>query len=150
MGDKRYWAHASACALLLLGCGGRAVTHRPVTAATTTSDVNRMARQALLLDATRDPVADSLYAPDAVVIANARIRLGQPRYAGVGYGGRVTVAAATVTLHGEFAWATLDYRWINAEQRQAEVGRATLVLARRPNGWKIIHAHSSQLLPWDR
>jgi hypothetical protein len=135
---------------VLLACAGRAVTNRPFTAVATTSDVDRIVRQALLFDAARDAGADSLYAPDAIVIANARVRLGHPRYAGVGYGGRVTVAAATVTLHGEFAWAMLDYRWINIEQRQAEVGRATFALARRPSGWKIIHAHSSQLLPWDR
>ena len=136
--------------MLLLGCGSRAVSWRPVTAAATSSDVDRMVRQALLFDASRDVGADSLYAPDAVVVANARVRLGHPRYAGVGYGGRVTVAAASVTLSGEFAWATLDYRWFNMAQRQAEAGRATFVLAKRPSGWKIIHAHSSQLLPWDR
>jgi hypothetical protein len=85
--------------------------------------------------------ADTLYAPDAVVVANARVRLAAPRLAGVGPSGQVTVLAATVTLEGRFAWVLLDYRWINAQQRQAEAGRATFVLQRRERGWK---------LPWDR
>ena len=85
--------------------------------------------------------ADTLYAPDVVVVANARVRLAAPRLAGVGPSGQVTVLAATVTLEGRFAWVLLDYRWINAQQRQAEAGRATFVLQRRERGWK---------LPWDR
>jgi ketosteroid isomerase-like protein len=44
----------------------------------------------------------------------------------------------------------VDYRWLNVETRQAEAGRATLVLEQRPGAWRIVHAHSSQLLPWDR
>jgi ketosteroid isomerase-like protein len=83
-------------------------------------------------------------------VANARARLAAPRLAGVGNGGQVTVTAATVTLEGRFAWVMLDYRWTNAEQRLAEAGRATFVFERREPGWKIVHVHSSQVLPWDR
>ena len=83
-----------------------------------------MARQALLLDAKGDRAADTLYAPEALVVANARVRLATPRFAGIGYGGRVTVAAAQVTLEGRFAWVLVDYRWINSERNQAEAGRA--------------------------
>ena len=137
-------------AVMLVGCSGRTITARPASATTTSSAVQAIVRDALTLDAARDARADSLYAPDAIVVANARVRLGSPRFAGVGYGGRVTVATAAVTLHGTFAWAMVDYRWFNAEQRQAEAGRATFVLENRPGGWRIVHAHSSQLLPWDR
>src|SRR5207302_6470943 len=56
-----------------------------------------IARQALTLDAAGDRAADTLYAPDALVVANARVRFAAPRFAGVGYGGRITVAGATVT-----------------------------------------------------
>ena len=122
----------------------------PPTNTATTGEVERIVRQALVLDAARDPAADSLYAPEAVVVANARVRLGAPRYAGIGATGRVTIAAATVTLHGSFAWAMVDYRWINTAQRLAEAGRATVILEERLGRWRVVHANSSQLLPWDR
>jgi len=44
----------------------------------------------------------------------------------------------------------LDYRWFNLTTNQAEAGRATFVFEEKPDGWKIIHVHSSQVLPWDR
>ena len=112
--------------------------------------VQEMARQALFLDAKGDRAADTLYAPDAFVVANARVRLATPRFAGIGYGGRVTVAAAAVTLEGRFAWVLVDYRWINTARNQAEAGRATFVCEQKPKGWRIVHVHSSQVLPWDR
>ena len=117
------------------------------TAAVGTPDmVQEMARQAVLLDAKGDRAADTLYAPDALVVANARVRLGTPRFAGVGLGGRATVAAAAVTLEGRFAWVLVDYRWLNSERNQDEAGRATFVCEQKPKGWRIVHVHSSQLL----
>jgi ketosteroid isomerase-like protein len=86
----------------------------------------------------------------ALVVANGRVRLGAPRFAGIGYGGRVTVAAASVTLEGRFAWVVVDYRWLNAQRGQAEAGRATFICEQKSGGWRIVHVHSSQLLPWDR
>ena len=144
------------CVLLaaaLLGsaaCVSRTGTPRGTEAATTPEAIEPIARLAVMLDGKNDRAADTLYAPDAVVVANARVRLAAPRLAGVSTGGQVTVMAATVTLEGRFAWAMLDYRWINAQQRLAEAGRATFVFERRERGWKIVHLHSSQLLPWDR
>ncbi len=120
------------------------------TAAGTPDAIQEMARQAVLLDAKGDRAADTLYAPEALVVANARVRLGTPRFAGVGVGGRATVAAAAVTLEGRFAWVLVDYRWINSERNQAEAGRATFVCEQKPKGWRIVHVHSSQLLAWDR
>jgi len=121
------------------------------TAAVGTPDmVQEMARRALLLDAQGDRAADTLYAPEALVVANARVRLGTPRFAGVGSGGRITVAGAAVTLEGRFAWVLVDYRWVSAERNQAEAGRATFVCEQKAKGWRIVHVHSSQLLPWDR
>jgi len=122
----------------------------PRTAAGIPDRVEAMAREAVRLDAAGDPKADTLYAGEAIVVGNARVRLGFPRFAGVGYGGRVTVASVTVTLEGRFAWVLLDYRWFNLTTNQAEAGRATFVFAEKPDGWKIIHVHSSQVLPWDR
>ena len=139
-------------AAVLTACMTRSVTPRRGLVTGTPEDVQTLVRLALTLDAAADRVADSLYAPDAIVIANARARLAAPRFAGIGYGGRVTVAAATVTIAGRFAWVLVDYRWSNAQQRLAEAGRATFVCEQRNEGagWKIVHAHSSQLLPWDR
>src|SRR6266702_4064152 len=88
--------------------------------------------------------------PEALVVANARTRFAAPRFAGVGYGGRVTVAASSVTLEGRFAWILADYRWIGSQRSQVEAGRATFICEQQSRGWKIIHAHSSQVLPWDR
>src|SRR6266581_1165845 len=65
-------------------------------------------------------------------------------------GGRVTVAASSVTLEGRFAWILADYRWIGSQRSQVEAGRATFICEQQSRGWKIIHAHSSQVLPWDR
>lgn len=150
MRASAWWA-GPLWALALAGCG----THRPPRLAAppalgTSDRIAALVRQALTLDAAGDRSADTLYAPDALVVANARVRLGAPRFAGVGPGGRITVAAATVTLAGRFAWALMDYRWFNLQQNQAEAGRATFVCEERPGGWRIVHAHSSQLLPWDR
>lgn len=146
---------ALALAVALLGaCVTR--THRLAPSGTqglsalgTPELIQGIARQALLLDAAGNRAADTLYASEALVVANARVRLAAPRFAGVGYGGKVTVAAASVTMEGRFAWIMVDYRWINSQQNQAEAGRATFVCEQKPQGWKIVHVHSSQLLPWD-
>ena len=140
-------------ALLLVACTTtrqRVPSVAPQTARGTPQRVEEMVRQAIQLDATADRAADTLYAPGSLVVANARVRFAAPRFAGVGYGGKVTVAAATVTLEGRFAWVMVDYRWFNLERNQAEAGRATFVLEEQPSGWRIVHVHSSQVLPWDR
>ena len=141
------------CALAAAACVTQTTRpgRTPVPAAAGTPDrIDALVRQALTLDGASDRAADTLYAPEAVVVANARVRFATPRFAGVGYGGRITVAAATVTLQGRLAWAMVDYRWLNPTQNQAEAGRATFICEEKPGGWKIVHAHSSQLLPWDR
>ncbi len=140
-------------AAVFTGCVTRTqrVAPKAGTAALGTPElVEAMARQALVLDAVGDRAADTLYAPEAIVVANARVRLAAPRFAGVGYGGRVTVATAAATLEGRFAFVLVDYRWVNAQRNQAEAGRATFVCEQKSNGWRVVHVHSSQVLPWDR
>jgi len=44
----------------------------------------------------------------------------------------------------------VDYRWTSSQQNVAEAGRATFICEEKPKGWKIVHVHSSQVLPWDR
>jgi len=116
-----------------------------------TGDVENVVRLALMLDAAADRKADTLYTSDAVVVGNARMRLAAPRFAGIGNGGggRVTITAANATVSGGLAWVLVDYRWISSTEQRAEVGRATVICERRGSGWKIVHAHSSQPLPWD-
>ncbi|MGH7700195.1 MAG: nuclear transport factor 2 family protein [Gemmatimonadales bacterium] len=150
MPRSRIVAGALAAVVIAACVTRREARLRAIPATATTGQVEALVRRAVALDAAQDAAADSLYAPDALVVANARVRLAAPRFAGIGSRGRTTVAAASVTLHGRFAWALVDYRWINIEQRQAEAGRATFVLEERAGAWTIIHAHSSQLLPWDR
>lgn len=146
-------AAVALAAVCVAGCVTR--THRFASPATATALgtptlIQDLTRQALLLDAAGDRAADTLYAASALVVANARVRLAAPRFAGVGSGGRITVAAAAVTLEGRFAWSVVDYRWVDAPHNLAEAGRVTFVCEQQPRGWKIVHAHSSQLQPWDR
>lgn len=108
-------------------------------------------RLALTLDAAGDRRADTLYTSDALVVGNARVRLAAPRFAGItsASDGRVMITAANATLTGRWAWAFVDYRWVNQAERRGEVGRATFICERRGDSWKIVHAHSSQPLPWE-
>ena len=140
----------------LAACATRTVKQSGELTATAvgagTEDVQTIVRLALMLDAAADRKADTLYASDAVVVGNARMRLGAPRFAGIGSAGatgRVTITAASATVSGGLAWVLVDYRWISSAEQRAEVGRATVICERRGSSWKIVHAHSSQPLPWD-
>ena len=155
---RPYWSIAALSAAL--ACVTRTVTPGTVTALNTGSaategggpdEVQAIVELALTLDAAGDAHADTLYAPDALVIENARVRLAAPRYAGISVGaGRVTATVASATVESRMAWVLVDYRWTNAVERRAEAGRATIILERQGNGrWKIVHAHSSQPLPWE-
>jgi ketosteroid isomerase-like protein len=151
-GPSRRLAAALLAGALLSACSTRTVQPRQeVTASSAgTSDVQTVVRQALTLDAAGDRKADTLYTPDAVVVGNARVRFAAPRFAGISVpgSGRVTITAANATVSGGMAWVLMDYRWISSTDQRAEVGRATVICERRGSGWKIVHAHSSQPLPW--
>ena len=121
-----------------------------ITAPSTTYGAEEVVRLAIRGDAAGDSTADTLYAPEALVVANARLRMRWPRLAGVMPGGRISVASASATLEGRFAWVLLDYRWFNPQTNQVTGGRATVVCVLREGGWKIVHLHSSQPLPWER
>ena len=88
-----------------------------------------------------------------MVVGNARLRLAVPRFAGIApapaRNGRVTVSAVSVNLVGASAWVLVDYQWTNVAERRVEAGRATFICERRGATWKIVHAHSSQSLPWE-
>jgi len=138
--------------IAVAACASRTTIPSPTQAAAavgTPDEIQTLVRLALTLDAAGDRRADTLYTRDALVVGNARVRLAAPRFAGITPGGRVTIAAATVTLEGRLAWVLVDYRWMNQAERRAEAGRATFICERRENSWKIVHAHSSQMLPWE-
>ena len=137
---------------VIAACTSRTVRPREVTAVGGgTDEVQALARLALTLDAAGDRRADTLYTSDALVVGNARVRMGAPRFAGISSGGtgRVTISAAAATVEGRVAWVLVDYRWANPTERRAEAGRATFICERRGDSWKIVHAHSSQPLPWE-
>lgn len=148
---------AGLVAVTLAACATRTVKQSTDVTATAagvgTEDVQNLVRLALTLDAAADRNADTLYASEAVVVGNARMRLAAPRFAGIGGGGagtgRVTITAANATVSGGLAWVLVDYRWSSSTEQRTEVGRATVICERRGSGWKIVHAHSSQPLPWD-
>ena len=134
-------------------CTTRTVSpsHEVTAVGPSTGEVQNVVRLALTLDAAGDRKADTLYASDAVVVGNARVRLAAPRFAGITSetGGRVLITATNATVEGRWAWALVDYRWVNQAERRGEVGRATFICERRGDSWKIVHAHSSQPLPWE-
>ena len=137
---------------VLAACASRTVRPREVAAVGGgTDEVQAVVRLALTLDAAGDRRADTLYTSDALVVGNARVRLGAPRFAGISSSGagRVTISASSATVEGRVAWVLVDYRWANPAERRAEAGRATFICEWRGDRWKIVHAHSSQPLPWE-
>jgi hypothetical protein len=142
---------AALLALALSACvTQRTSTIVPALSGPGTSDaVEEVVRTALRADAAGDPAADTLYTPGALVIANARVRLRTPRLAGVGYGGRISVASISATMEGRYAWVLLDYRWVNVQANNTATGRATVVCQLVEGRWRIVHLHSSQPLPWE-
>lgn len=139
--------------LTLLGAAcSRSLRPGEAAAVSGTDDVQTVVRLALTLDAAGDRRADTLYTSDALVVGNARVRLAAPRFAGItsASDGRVMITAANATVTGRWAWALVDYRWVNQAERRGEVGRATFICERRGDSWKIVHVHSSQPLPWER
>jgi len=142
---------AALLALALSACvTQRTSTIVPALSGPGTSDaVEEVVRTALRADAAGDPSADTLYTPGALVIANARVRLRTPRLAGVGYGGRISIASVSATMEGRFAWVLLDYRWVNVQANNTATGRATVVCQLVEGRWRIVHLHSSQPLPWE-
>jgi hypothetical protein len=147
--------------LLASSCVTRTVTPREAVAVSSAAgrpgDAEAVVRLAIALDASGDPKADTLYAPDAIIVENARVKLAAPRFAGIASAatggssaGRVTITAASENIEGRVAWVLVDYNWINPVEHRVEPGRATFICERRGESWKIVHAHSSQPLPWER
>lgn len=98
---------------------------------------------ALAADARLDR-ADSLYSPDAEVIADGARRGAPPRFAGIARAGQVSVGSSRVEMAGTFAWVLVEYRWLSAAEDLVSEAHATIFFTRQPDGvWRITHIHSS-------
>jgi ketosteroid isomerase-like protein len=137
--------------LLLAGCGrpGPATPPSPAVTPQTATVADRLAELAagtLAADALIEQ-ADTVFLPEADVIADGRRRNSAPRFAGVDPGGQVVVTSTRVDVAGNFAWALVEYRWMAPGQDRIREGRATLVFVSREGGagWRIAAAHSSEV-----
>jgi hypothetical protein len=89
--------------------------------------------------------ADSLWDPDATVIANGELRYAPPRFAGIEPGGEVAITSSRLEVRQSLVWVYLEYRWLSVKDGLAREGKATVLLTPRAGGagWKIVHLHSS-------
>ncbi len=97
------------------------------------------------LDADRQfTTVDSLWDPEASVVANGTPRYAPPRFAGIEARGEVAITSSRLEVRQSLVWVYFDYRWISVKQGMARDGKATVLLTPRAGGgWKIIHLHSS-------
>lgn len=88
---------------------------------------------------------DSLFASQAIVLADGEPRLTVPRLAGGGLGGNVQVVSTRLSSVGRFVWGVVEYRWVPLFASDAlHQGIATIVIGELPEGgWRILHLHSS-------
>jgi len=143
-------AIAVAAALALAACAARGgprspLPYDPLREAALARDV---AIGFIAAESRGDPSADTLLAPDADFIATGIAVTRPPRLAAVLGRGAGSVEDLRLQLAGEFAWVVAVYQWTGPGAREAERGRATMVLERRGSGWRIRHVHSSTVAPW--
>ncbi len=93
--------------------------------------------------------SDSLYLAETIIVSNGRIRRTPPRLAGMATGGNVRLLETLVEITPGLAWVSARYQWMSGENRSVETGRATFILVPVGGDWKIRHAHSSTVLPWE-
>jgi hypothetical protein len=141
---------AGSALVLILGVVGctTTVTRTPVIEASTPSSLEEpitdVIAAALNADRRLEP-ADSLWDPEATIIAGGVERYAPPRFAGVEPGGEVAITSSRLDVRSALAWVYVEYRWISTNEAVAREGRATVLLVPKQDGkgWRIIHAHSS-------
>jgi hypothetical protein len=130
---------------LVAGCSS---SRMPVTRAPAAgggeAEISRVIEEALLADG-RGQAADTLYAPYVTIVADGRLRRGQPRFAGVTEQGELAITSTQLQSRGEAAWGDVEYRWVSDRSNRFQLGRASFVLtpAQGRQGWWIVQAHSS-------
>ena len=146
------WTAADALlALVAAGCGATGavrtpspayspgVIEEPITAVITAA-----------LDADRRlESADSLWAPDATVIANGELRTAPPRFAGIEAGGEVAVSSSRLEVRQSLVWVYLEYRWLSMTGGLAREGKAAL-RARGPEAGGGFHVGRAWSPTWER
>ena len=143
------WTPSSGVLALLavMGCGGTAVTPAAPPPVYSPGVVEEPITAVLLaaLDADRRFLtADSLWDPDAIVVADGGARYAPPRFAGIEAGGEVALTASRLEVRQSLVWVAFDYRWISIRDGVAREAKATALLTPRDNGgWKIVHLHTS-------
>ena len=135
-----------AAALFFGGCA-QTVSIIPVT--TTQRSVMTIVRLALENDAA-DVTSDSLYSASATIVINGSEHTTGKRFAGVGPAGFIRISSMSGDAMERLAWAYVAYRWMSPDGAMTQSARASFVLNLENGAWRIKHAHSSLILPWQR
>lgn len=101
---------------------------------------------ARLLDAENRLVEpDTLFAPEAIVVADGEPRISTPRLASSRVGGQIQLVSTRLSARGGFVWGVFEYRWVPRFSSDAlSQGLATIVIGLQSDGgWRILHLHSS-------
>jgi len=133
--------------LLIAGCGGPAAVPPGPPPVYSPALVEEPITSVLLaaLDADRRFLTvDSLWDPEASVVADGSPRYAPPRFAGIDAGGEVAITGSRLEVRQSLVWVAFDYRWISIRDGVAREAKATALLTPRENGgWKIVHLHTS-------
>lgn len=88
---------------------------------------------------------DTLFAADAIVVADGEPRMATPRLASSKAGGRIQIVSTRLSARGGFVWGVIEYRWVPSFASGAlSQGLATIVIGKLASGgWRILHLHSS-------
>ena len=99
------------------------------------------------LDADRRfQAADSVWDPEATVVANGTLRYAPPRFAGIDAGGEAAITSSRLEVRQNLVWVYFEYRWISVKEGMARDGKATALLTLRDGGgWRIVHLHTSSV-----
>lgn len=144
----RWTPNSLSVLLLAVACGVRpsAPTGPPPVYAPSVVEEPITAVLVAALDADRQfTTVDTLWDPEATVVANGTPRYAPPRFAGIEAGGEVAITSSRLEVRQSLAWVYFDYRWISVKEGRARDGKATVLLTprREGGGWRIIHLHSS-------
>jgi hypothetical protein len=99
-------------------------------------------------EARGESAADTLLAANADFIDSGVPVTARPRLSAVLGRGTSTVETVRTEVAGAFAWVVAVYRWRGPGGPEEERGRATMILERQGEAWKIRHVHSSSVPPW--
>jgi hypothetical protein len=142
----RWTARSAALLLALAGCVHmrQSRSAAPYSPGVVEEPVSAVLAAALDADQ-RLERADSLWDPEATVVANGERRSAPPRFAGVEPGGEVAISQSRLEVRQSLVWVYLEYRWLSVSSGVAREGKATVLLTPRADGsgWRIVHAHSS-------